>query len=232
VLGLREAHSPYAYHSIGSTLAIHAETYAVVRGVPRRNAGEDFYLLNKAAKVDRIAILAEPSIAITARYSQRVPFGTGPALKTMPANLEHFLSYPPAAFLDLQDIVGAFRAWSFGGEFDLSADLHSFLVELGWTPGPLERQHPPGLRRWRAAMEWFDGFRTMRLIRARQRALPDAPLLDTLRQQYQAPGAQSDDLLELLRAREASFGTKSSARGTISFTGVTEAVKMQATNTV
>lgn len=230
VLGLRGAGSPYAYHSIGSTLAIHAATYAAVRGVPRRNGGEDFYLLNKAAKVDRVAILANPAIVISARYSQRVPFGTGPALQKMPDNLEHFPSYPPTTFNDLQQILAALRTWSFGDQLNLPDPLNDCLIELGWAPGPLVRQHPPGIRRWRAAMEWFDGFRTMRMIRARQRALPAAPLLDTLRHQYHVPGAAPVDLLELLRASEATPATESPEKRTISFTGVAQAVKMQAAN--
>ena len=34
--GLRWAHSPYAFHTVGSTMVVHALYYALVRGVPRR----------------------------------------------------------------------------------------------------------------------------------------------------------------------------------------------------
>ena len=43
--GLQWAHSPYAFHAVGSTMAVHALSYAQVRGVPKRQAAEDFYLL-------------------------------------------------------------------------------------------------------------------------------------------------------------------------------------------
>ena len=36
--GLQWAHSPYAFHTVGSTMAVHALRYAQVRGVPKRQA--------------------------------------------------------------------------------------------------------------------------------------------------------------------------------------------------
>ncbi|MDO9516157.1 MAG: glycosyltransferase family A protein, partial [Syntrophales bacterium] len=54
VLGLRYAGSPYAFHSIGSTMVCTAEGYATVRGMNKRRAGEDFYFLDKLAKIGRM----------------------------------------------------------------------------------------------------------------------------------------------------------------------------------
>ena len=42
VAGLAMAGSGYAHHSLGSTIAVHAKSYAAVRGYPKRSAGEDF----------------------------------------------------------------------------------------------------------------------------------------------------------------------------------------------
>ena len=47
VAGLRLAGSPYAFHTLGSTISVSATAYAQVRGFPRRDAAEDFYFLNK-----------------------------------------------------------------------------------------------------------------------------------------------------------------------------------------
>lgn len=80
VLGLRYARSPYAYQAIGSTISVHAEAYAAARGVPRRPAAEDFYLLNKLAKLGRVAPLPCAPTELSARVSDRVPFGTGAAM--------------------------------------------------------------------------------------------------------------------------------------------------------
>jgi hypothetical protein len=111
VAGLRYAGSPYAFHTIGSTMAISAKHYAKVRGFPKRAAGEDFYLLNKLAKVGTVLELGrspgcEP-VEIESRRSDRVPFGTGAAVIriTELADPERdFRFYHPAVF-------GALRIW-------------------------------------------------------------------------------------------------------------------------
>ena len=105
VLGLRFARSPYAFHSIGSTLAIHANAYARVRGFPRREAAEDFYLLNKLAKVGSIRPLQGQALELSSRVSSRVPFGTGAAIRRLleQGNLE-LQTYAPGVF-------HALRAW-------------------------------------------------------------------------------------------------------------------------
>ncbi|NQX90120.1 MAG: hypothetical protein HRT77_15820, partial [Halioglobus sp.] len=83
VLGLEYAGSPYAYHSLGSCLALRGNHYAQVRGFPRRAGGEDFYLLNKLRKLGPIDRLKGAPIRIRSRLSSRVPFGTGPAVRNI-----------------------------------------------------------------------------------------------------------------------------------------------------
>jgi hypothetical protein len=109
VAGLRFARSPYAFHTIGSTLAISADHYAKVRGFPKREAGEDFYLLNKLAKVGSVMELRQDQdclpIEIEARCSDRVPFGTGAAvsrISEMADPVNEFRFYDPAVFELLQ----------------------------------------------------------------------------------------------------------------------------------
>ncbi len=84
VAGMKFAKSPYAFHTIGSTMAVNANHYAKVRGFPRREAAEDFYLINKLAKLGKVVDLSpDPEcdpIVIAARRSDRVPFGTGAAV--------------------------------------------------------------------------------------------------------------------------------------------------------
>jgi hypothetical protein len=111
VAGLGFAGSPYAFHTIGSTMAVNATHYAKVRGFPRRQAGEDFYLLNKLAKVGSIRPLGAESdcepIEIMARLSDRVPFGTGAAtgkIMALEDPAREFLLYHPAIF-------GLLRCW-------------------------------------------------------------------------------------------------------------------------
>lgn len=80
---LRWAGSGYAYHTVGSTLAINLLHYARVRGFAKRAAGEDFHVLNKLAKTGDILALPGPQLLITHRHSNRVPFGTGQAVRQL-----------------------------------------------------------------------------------------------------------------------------------------------------
>lgn len=80
-IGLMWSGSPYAFHTIGSSMAISVSSYAKVRGFPRkREAAEDFYVLNKLAKVSPVFCLSDSVIRIKGRISDRVPFGTGASI--------------------------------------------------------------------------------------------------------------------------------------------------------
>lgn len=77
VAGLEWAGSPYAFHTIGSTQSVRFDAYASVRGMPKRQGAEDFYLFNKLRKVGEITEPAAGPVRLMARRSDRVPFGTG-----------------------------------------------------------------------------------------------------------------------------------------------------------
>ena len=105
VAGLKWAGSPWAFHTIGSTLLINSQHYAKARGFPRRQAGEDFYLLNKLAKIGEVINLQCAPLALESRLSDRVPFGTGPALlkiMTLDDPQQQYLYYHPDCFLALK----------------------------------------------------------------------------------------------------------------------------------
>jgi hypothetical protein len=113
--GLRIANSPYAYQTIGSCIVVRAQAYAHADGMPRRQAGEDFYLLQKLTKNfyitkrharGSIQTIAETCVYPSARISTRVPFGTGPAMKhCMDEGLMRYQEVEPAgAFFDLQQL--------------------------------------------------------------------------------------------------------------------------------
>jgi hypothetical protein len=105
---LKWAGSPYAFHTIGSLIAVTPLAYAQVRGMPKRSGAEDFYLLNKLAKVGRVLSLESPTIKISGRPSHRVPFGTGPALvklQDMDDPIETYTFYHPEIFSALKQLL-------------------------------------------------------------------------------------------------------------------------------
>ncbi len=100
VNGLERAGSPYAFHTIGSIIAVNYAHYCQARGFPKRAGGEDFYLLNKLRKLGRVARLPA-RITLTPRLSHRVPFGTGPATAKILESLKNdqpITTYDPILF--------------------------------------------------------------------------------------------------------------------------------------
>lgn len=132
VAALQWSGSHYGFHTIGSLICINVDNYAQVRGFPKRNAGEDFYLLNKLAKTGQIRTLAEPTIQIEARLSRRVPFGTGPALfniQSLQQPLEQYRFYHPQSFIDLAIWQGlAAPLWHARPHYQQRGLRHTFKV--------------------------------------------------------------------------------------------------------
>ena len=189
VAGMKFAGSPYAFHTIGSTMAVRASHYAKVRGFPRREAGEDFYLLNKLAKVGSVMELeASPDcepLEIEARRSDRVPFGTGAAVNKITALDDPetgFRFYHPMVFELLRLWLLALPAIWQSRSSDLTPEtfpdrpgqskerqlLLKCLEGLG-TQKALEhafRQSKDLDQFTRQMHTWFDAFRTLKLIHA------------------------------------------------------------------
>ena len=80
-LALKMVKVPYAIHTIGSCFAVRAETYIKLGGMPVRQAGEDFYFLQKAVKMHPVCEMPERIVFPAPRISERVPFGTSVAIR-------------------------------------------------------------------------------------------------------------------------------------------------------
>ena len=80
LLNLMRIGSPYAFTAIGSAMAVTRVAYQKVGGVPLKPFGEDFYLLQKLAKTGKVLTHLHAKALPAARVSNRVAFGTGPAI--------------------------------------------------------------------------------------------------------------------------------------------------------
>lgn len=95
---------PYYYHTIGSAFAVTADAYVRAGGIGRQQGGEDFYFLQKIFQLGKTKELEDVFVYPEARFSERIPFGTGPALEKIVAAPDGVLRvYSPQSFRYLKE---------------------------------------------------------------------------------------------------------------------------------
>lgn len=169
VAGLGWSGSPWAFHTIGSTLAIHLEHYAMQRGFPRREAGEDFYLLNKLAKGGAVEQLAKPLLRLSHRVSDRTPFGTGHGIGRISAAGNDWHFYHPHIFGQLALWHGWLpRLWDTDllAHAPLQQPVFVILDELGLQDilRHCKRQCHTSAAFTRHLWHWFDAAQTRKCV--------------------------------------------------------------------
>jgi hypothetical protein len=73
--------SPYAFTALGSAMAFPVWAYKKVGGITPVLSGEDFYFLQKMVKTGPVLRWNTEKVYPAARFSDRVYFGTGPAME-------------------------------------------------------------------------------------------------------------------------------------------------------
>jgi glycosyltransferase involved in cell wall biosynthesis len=123
---------PHAMYTVGSCFAVKADAYIAQGGMNRRKAGEDFYFLHKLSMLGEIGEINTTTVYPSARMSDRVPFGTGPAIRNYcEGDRSIETTYPLEAFLKLKPFFARVpEFYALGREItdeDLSSD-HTFLL--------------------------------------------------------------------------------------------------------
>jgi len=96
------------------------EAYVEVRGMNKREAGEDFYFLSKLAKIGKISYIKETCVYPSARPSTRVPFGTGSRVQRfLSGKGQEYLLYDPQIFVILADWLELMKNPYNYGEYEL-----------------------------------------------------------------------------------------------------------------
>ena len=194
--------SPYAFQTLGSSIALDFDAYAKVRGFPRRRAGEDFYVLCKLAKVAPIL-----------RELAATRFGSAHAVR------HAFRSAPARASRNSRDANCCLRAAElcrvarlaalFGRRLRMSATSDAraracrsrrAASARSWmqcSPPVMPNARctkragkPRAGRTIRRLHTWFDGFRTLKLIHG---------CAKTLARRALARGARSAEFLAPVR---------------------------------
>ena len=125
---------PYYYHTIGSAFAVTADAYVRVGGMGRQQGGEDFYFLQKVFALGNVRELNDAVVYPMARFSDRVPFGTGPALKKIMAEPDGIMNvYSRRSFYELKrlfDMLESFYGMEEEELLSMIQKLDNSLVEF------------------------------------------------------------------------------------------------------
>lgn len=186
VAGLSYAGSDYAFFTIGSVIAFKAKEYAMVRGFPKRSAGEDFYLLNKLAKLGKVEFLKDTVVTIEARVSDRVPFGTGPSVANilqLKQDNKPYCYYHPQVFDELKNCISHFSIlWESRLYFDdwlsvLSKESQQALQDIKLASFVDKQKNNNQIQFNKQLTVWFDAFKTLKFIHSlREQKYIDIPL--------------------------------------------------------
>ena len=182
---------PDSIYTIGSAFAVRADAYVKQGGMNRRQAGEDFYFLNKLTKLGKITEINDAFVYPSARVSDRVPFGTGAAMtKWMNDADDLALTYNFAAFLDLKVLFGQVDALfrnnvNTGFMASLPASVRDYLQILEFSDKLDEiNTNSASLASFRKRFfQFFDGFIILRFLNlAHQKYYPRQNLSEAIQQ--------------------------------------------------
>jgi hypothetical protein len=137
-------------------------------------SGEDFYFLQKLKKYGRILIWNEEKVYPAARFSDRVYFGTGPAM--IRGNAGDWSAYPVYSSGFFDEIGETYRLFDAFYTRTQPSRVTEFLSNLLKEDDPFKslRENTRDPKRFiRACHEKFDGLRILQYLRMRQTRQPE-----------------------------------------------------------
>ncbi|MCX6254856.1 MAG: glycosyltransferase family A protein [Bacteroidia bacterium] len=172
--GLAYSGFPYGFHTLGSAIAVKALTYVKAGGMNRRQAGEDFYFIQKLVSTGGYFNLNSTTVFPSPRASFRVPFGTGASIgKLSEENRPTLFTYNMLAFNELRSFFGMTEDFyhCHPGELHncyklIPHGLRLFLNEKEWTEKMEEiKNNTSGLQSFRKRFfEWFNMFKIVKYL--------------------------------------------------------------------
>ncbi len=170
VQGLRFAGYPYAYQTIGSSMAVRANTYKEFGGMNLRKAGEDFYFLHKIIPYRNFLEINTCTVFPSARKSDRVPFGTGHAVAKQNASIcKTYYTYHPAIYAQIKKLITTIEASTLIDGIDpkqIPSEINTFLANENFAHAvqQIQKQSKSDTLFHQNIYRWLNGFRMLKLV--------------------------------------------------------------------
>ncbi len=214
VNGLRKAGYPYAFHTIGSSMAVRTDIYKKAGGMNKRKAGEDFHFLHKIIPYGNYDEITSATVYPSPRVSDRVPFGTGKAMDEWLKKNENYLySYHPQIFKEiaqLLQIVPKFYKKSSLKEVtrNLSEGVRAYLNKEDFESvcKDITRQSnnlPTFIHRW---YNWLNGLKVLHLVHfLRDNYYPSIIISEAASQLIKSDVSNPSELLTVYQKMDIDF---------------------------
>jgi hypothetical protein len=172
--GLSYSGFPYVFHTVGSAIGVKALPYIKAGGMNRRQAGEDFYFIQKLVPTGGYFNLSSTTVYPSPRASGRVPFGTGASIAKLSADKSStFLTYNILAFKELKtffELTGVFfesGPQELHNKFSMIPQgLRLFLDEKEWIEKMMEvKNNTSGILSFKKRFfGWFNMFKIVKYL--------------------------------------------------------------------
>lgn len=165
-LNMIRINNPFRFSALGSAMAFPVWAYRKVGGLTPVQSGEDFYFLQKLVKNGSIGYTASTTAFPSSRFSDRVNFGTGPALiKGRSGDWNSYPFFPSGLF----DKVGeTFHLFPGLFKHNLSTPMDDFLKDIFKTEyiwNPLRKNYKDSGNFVRACINKVDGLRILQFLK-------------------------------------------------------------------
>lgn len=162
--------NPYCFSALGSAIALPVSTYKTIGGITPHLSGEDFYFLQKIRKYRDIVHWTDVPVYPAARFSNRVFFGTGPAL--IKGKEGDWKSYPIYKYSDFDDVKTTYDAFPGLFSSDGLTPMTSFLqttFNTGDLWVPMRKNYRNVEQFVNACKNKIDGLRILQFLKEKNR---------------------------------------------------------------
>ncbi len=195
VHALRYAGMPHVFHTVGSCMVVRSQAYMSQGGMNRRQAGEDYYFVQKLAATGGFSDLTGTTVYPSSRQSWRVPFGTGRAMESWDGG--YWPTYAPQIFDEMSQWLAAIPQF-YQGDRDALMDkmpdnIQRFLDSYQWRERleEIAANTASGQAFVTRVQRWFNNFTSMKFVHfATDQSWPKVPVTEAAAQLLdRLPGA-------------------------------------------
>jgi len=171
-LNMWRINNPYKFTAVGSAIALPVKSYRKIGGITPHKSGEDFYFMQKLRKSGDLNHWCEEKVYPAARFSDRVFFGTGPAM--IKGRSGDWSSYPLYDYRLFDQVKETFDSYPLLFEKELKTPMDAFLKAIFkendlWQP--LRNNYKNNEQFVSACQKRVDGLRVLQFLKSEQKQI-------------------------------------------------------------